>query len=79
MNTETDYRLVFLDVDGLWRECGHDVPKYNSIILSDYLADVGIFIPDYTQFIRIESPDYHFEYRCYGGRVIIDYTLRELY
>lgn len=72
--SDSDYQLVFCDVDGFYRECGHDIPKYRDVLLSDYLLEMNIFIPDYTQFIRIIDLErsLHFEYRSYGGRVCID-------
>lgn len=72
--TENDYELVFVEVDGLWREVSHNVAKYNNMLLCDYLAQIGIQIPDYTQFLRVLDPErnLHFEYRCFGGRVRID-------
>lgn len=71
--TEEDYELVFCEVNGFWRECSHNVPKYKDMLFCDYLAELGICIPDYTQFMRICAPDYHFEYRAYGGRIRVDY------
>lgn len=72
--TENDYQLVFCVVDGLWIELGHNLSKYNNITLAEYLQDMNICIPDYTQFLRIIDPErnLHFEYRSYGGRVRID-------
>lgn len=71
--TETEYRLVFReDRDGIWRETSNNLVKYYNMILADYLSEVGIDIPDGTQFLRIKREDLHFEYRAYGGSVCID-------
>lgn len=76
--TEKDYQLVFCPVDAgdhyEWRELGHNIPKYNNMLLADYLQDMNICVPDFTQFLRIidDERNLHFEYRCYGGRVRID-------
>lgn len=73
-----DYQLFFVEVDGVWRELGHDMPKYANCILSDYLAIMNLYnIPDYTQFLRIIHPDYYLEFRHYGGCIRIDYHERE--
>lgn len=71
---EKDYRLLFCLVEDEWRECSHNLPKYNNMLLADYLAEMQICIPDYTQFLRIydDERNLHFEYRCYGGRIRID-------
>lgn len=73
-----DYQLVFVLVNGEFRECGHDIPRYANMLLSDYLLEMNLFnIPDYTQFLRILHPDYLLEFRSYGGRIRIDYKKRE--
>ena len=74
---ENDYMLLFCEVDGLWRECSHNIEKFSDMLLSDYLSYMNIVINDYTQFMRILAPDYHLEYRANGARVRIDYTKRE--
>lgn len=78
--SEDDYTLVFMEVkdpDGWmsWREVSHNLAKYSNILLSEYLLIMKLYIPDYTQFLRIinREDNYHFEYRSYGGRVRIDY------
>ena len=72
--TEDDYVLVFMPVDGLWRELSHDIPKYANMVLSDYLAEIGLFVPDDCQFMRIVSDTEYIEYRAYDcNRVVIHY------
>ena len=74
-----DYVLVFIPVDGIWIEVGHDIPCYRNITLADYLNIIGITIPDWTQFIRIidEERGFYIEYRCYGSmRVSIRFIKR---
>lgn len=72
--SDNDYQLVFMDVDGFYRECGHCVPSFSDMLLSDFLSSININIPDYTNFLRIYDPErnLHFEYRSYGGLVRID-------
>lgn len=77
--SENDYTLVFMEVkdpDGelRWREVSHNLAKYNNMLLAEYLLSVGLYIPDFTQFLRIidRESNLHFEYRAYGGRVRID-------
>lgn len=77
--SEDDYVLVFCEVQGYWRECSNNVPKFNHMLLADYLSSLGLCIPDYTQFIRILNPEYHFEYKSFGGRVTIYYNKTEEY
>lgn len=75
--SEDDYQLVFCMVDGVYRECGHDIPKYRNMILSDYFTEMNLVVPDYCQFMRVIHPDYYLEYRANGGRIRIDYKKRE--
>lgn len=75
--TDDDYILVFVPFeDGLWREAGHNIKRYNNIIMSDYLSELGLCIPDYTQFMRVMRPDSVIEYRTYGNRCTISYCKR---
>ena len=69
VSNEKDYQLVFCEVDGYWRECGHNIPKYANMLLADYLSLMCLSIPDYTQFMRIIAPNYRFEYRSCVGSV----------
>lgn len=66
--SETDYVLVFCDVDGLWIECSNNLPKFNKMLLADYLAYMNIQVPDYTQFLRIMDYERNIEitYRAYN-------------
>lgn len=70
---ENDYVLMFMpDKQGMWRELGHEIPKYNNILFADYLSELAINVPDYTQFLRIISDEFLFEYRAYDvNRVVI--------
>lgn len=79
--TDSDYELVFMEVkdpDGYlrWREVSHNLEKFSNMMLADYLLHIGLYIPDYTQFLRIinRERNLHFEYRAYGGRVRIEVT-----
>lgn len=65
--TDTDYVLVFMPVDGLWIEVGHDLPKFKNMLLCDFLQHIGVCIPDWTQFLRIidEERKLLLEYRAY--------------
>ena len=65
--TDTDYVLVFMPVDGLWIEVGHDVPKFKNVLLADFLQYIGVYVPDWSQFLRVIDEDrkLFFEYRAY--------------
>lgn len=76
--SKDDYVLVFMLVNGLWKEVSHNLPEYSDTLLCDYLLEYNLHIPDYTQFMRIHHPDYTLEYRSYGGRVRFDYKKRGL-
>lgn len=73
---ENDYILCFCEVDGLWRECSHNIPIFSDWLLSDYLSYMNIVVNDYTQFMRVLAPHYMLEYRANGARVRIDYKKR---
>lgn len=78
--SEKDYVLVFMPVDGVWVEVGHDIPKYRNITLAAYLEILGIVVPDWTQFLRIidEERGYYIEYRAYDSmRVTIRFVARD--
>lgn len=66
--SESDYVLVFCDVDGLWQECSNNLPKFHNMLLADYLAFMNIQVPDYTQFLRIldYERNIQFTYRAYN-------------
>lgn len=70
--SDTDYRLIFREIDCAWREISGNLPRYNCAYLADYLSDVGIEIPEGCQFMRIKREDLHFEYRDFGAFVRID-------
>lgn len=75
---ENDYVLVFMPVDGLWIEVGHDIPKYKNMTLADYLQHMNIIVPDWTQFLRVidEERRMLFEYRAYDAlRVVIKVSI----
>lgn len=77
-STENNYVLVFTVVDGLWIEVGHDVPKYKNMLLCDYLHEIGVQVPDWTQFLRVLDEDRHmrFEYRAVNSmRVVINVSI----
>lgn len=75
---EKEYVLVFMPIDGIWREVGHDIPKYNNILLADYLAEKQLFLPDCTQFCRVIRDNELFEYRAYDClRVTIYYCHKD--
>lgn len=68
-----DYRLVFREVDGLWREVTGNMPQYSNIILADYLSLMDMQMPDGVTFCRIKRINEQWEYREYGGMIRIDY------
>lgn len=71
---ELDYVLVFMPIDGIWREVGHDIVKYRDMLLSDYLLQVGLVLPDYCQFCRVVREEEQIEYRAYNShRITISY------
>lgn len=71
---ENNYTLVFTFEDCEWREKGHTVPKYIDILLSDYLAEIGLIVPDYTRYLEILSADVYIVYRVYENfRISIHY------
>lgn len=73
--TESDYILCFLEVDGMWRECSNNIPKYFNMTFADYLNEVEIYnIPEHTQFLRIWDYDRNmgFEYHADGGRIVVN-------
>lgn len=77
--TDKDYVLCFLDVQGEWRECSHNLPQFSSMLLADYLNYMHINVPDYTQFLRVidDERGLCFEYKVYGGRISIYVTYRD--
>ena len=71
---ENNYTLVFTFEDCVWREKGHTVPKYNDILLSDYLAEIGLNVLDYTRYLEILSDHVYIVYRVYEDfRITIHY------
>ena len=66
--SETDYVLVFCDIDGVWRECSHNLPEYSNMMLADYLHHIEIQVPDYTQFLRVMDYERNilFVYKAYN-------------
>lgn len=75
--TEKDYRLIFRpDSRGMWREITCNLPKYQGVLLADYLADMNITIPDGCTFCRIGLGTMRFEYRAFGSGVCIDVDYR---
>lgn len=72
----TDYRLIFREVDGIWREITGNIPEFKDMTLADYLSQIGIETPDGCTFCRVRRDWWNWEYRAYGGNVRIDF--REL-
>lgn len=70
--SESDYRLIFREINGEWREISNNLPQFSDRILADYLSIMGIDIPDGCQFCRIKRDNLHFEYRDFGAYVRID-------
>ena len=69
-----NYTLVFTFEDCEWREKGHSIPKYSDILLSDYLVEIGLNVPDYTRYLEILSDDLYIIYRVYDNfRITIHY------
>lgn len=70
--TDIEYRLVFQPVKGQWREVSNNLPRYNGVMLADYLSDVGISIPEGTTFLRLDNGRIALEYRDTNAYVRID-------
>ena len=78
---DEDYLLVFRQVDDLWREISGNLPKYNNIVLADYLNQVGVIVPDDCTFCRIERYEddgrkFYWELRAHGGLIYIYFELK---
>lgn len=73
--TVKDYRLIFREVDGAWREISGNLPEYNCAYLADYLSAMGIDIPYGCEFCRIKTDEMSFEYRDFNSYVRIDVVL----
>lgn len=67
-----DYRLVFREVDGIWREISGNIPEFKDMILADYLSYVAVEITDGCTFCRVRRDWWNWEYRAYGGIIRID-------
>lgn len=76
--SDNDYRLIFREIDGFWREISGNLPRYNCVFLADYLSGVGVVIPEGCTFCRINRTDLHFEYRDFGSYVRIDVEIPQL-
>lgn len=70
--TVNDYRLIFRQIDGEWREITNNLPQYRGMLLADYLEHMEIVIDCDCQFCRVVREGLTFEYRVYGGSVRID-------
>ena len=70
--TVKDYRLIFRQIDGEWREITNNLPQYRGVLLADYLEQMEIVIDCDCQFCRVVRDGLTFEYRVYGGSVRID-------
>ena len=70
--TPNDYRLIFKEIGGQWREITRNLPKYENVLLSDYLEEMGLNMPDGCTFCRIELDNLHLEYRDFHSFVRID-------
>lgn len=73
--SETDYQLIFREIDGYWREITGSIAKYNNLILADYLSAIDCALPVGTQFCRVRRGQEHIEIRDFGSYVRIDYKL----
>lgn len=70
--SESDYRLVFRQIDGIWREISGNLPRVSNIVLADYLSQLEIDLPDGCTFMRIDREGWHFQLKQHGGLIIID-------
>lgn len=70
--TDTDYRLIFKEIDGIWTEISHNLPQYADMTLAQYLEKMGLDIPYGTSFLRLDNDYIAFEYRDYHSYVRID-------
>lgn len=71
--TRDDYRLVFRQVDGIWREISNNLPEYSGLTLAEYLAYMDILVDDRCTFMRLQDANATIEYRVYGGHITVDF------
>lgn len=70
--SESDYRLMFREINGEWREITNNLPRLHFSLLADYLQEMGIDIDPDCIFCRIKRDNLRFEYRDFGSYVRID-------
>ena len=70
--TETFYRLVFFQVDGVWREVSNNLARFYNVTLANYLETVHFAVPDECEYCRICRDNLVYEYRDYGSHIRID-------
>lgn len=76
--TAKDYRLVFRNVGGCWREISGNLQRYKNMILADYCAQIGIEIPDGCEMMRVRRNNKHFFIRYWGANLVVDYLETDL-
>lgn len=76
--TANDYRLVFRNVDGCWREISNNLPQYSEIILADYCAQIGIEIPDGCEMMKVRRDEEEFFIRRWGASIVVDYDVTQV-
>lgn len=70
--SESDYRLIFREINGEWREITNNLPRFYNTFLADYLWRMDIIIDPDCKFCRIVRDNLHFEFRDFGAYVRID-------
>ena len=76
--TAEDYRLVFRNVDGCWREISNNLPQFSNMILADYCAQIGLEIPDGCTMMRVRRGKEEFFIRQWGANIVVDYDATHL-
>lgn len=76
--TANDYRLVFRNVDGCWREISNNLTQFSNMVLADYCAQIGIEIPDGCTMMRVRRGRAEFFIRQWGANIVVDYDVTQL-
>lgn len=72
-------KSVWRVVDGKWT-CIDSTCKHvlYGISLCNFLADIGVSLPDYLTYGLFETPEFSVKYRQFGGTITIYLTLKKL-
>lgn len=71
--SKKDYLLIFRYVEGYWREISGNIPKFENMVLADYLAEIDIQLPDDCTFCRVSRDWWTWEYRANGGQIRVNF------